>query len=61
MAKKEALWQKFVFGGVSAMAATAVVQPVDLVKNRMQMSGVGVTTKLVSRIYNERKEKKKKK
>ena len=47
MAKEEKVWQKFVFGGFSGMAATLVVQPVDLIKNRMQMSGVGVATKAV--------------
>uniref|UniRef100_A0A1B6FLT0 Mitochondrial 2-oxoglutarate/malate carrier protein n=1 Tax=Cuerna arida TaxID=1464854 RepID=A0A1B6FLT0_9HEMI len=30
---------KFVFGGCSGMAATLFVQPLDLVKNRMQLSG----------------------
>ncbi|XP_054267679.1 mitochondrial 2-oxoglutarate/malate carrier protein-like [Macrosteles quadrilineatus] len=30
---------KFVFGGVSGMTATLFVQPLDLVKNRMQLSG----------------------
>ncbi|CAG0897620.1 unnamed protein product [Darwinula stevensoni] len=32
---------KFVFGGSAGMAATFFVQPLDLVKNRMQLSGVG--------------------
>jgi len=32
---------KFLNGGLSGMAATCVVQPLDLVKNRMQLSGVG--------------------
>jgi solute carrier family 25 oxoglutarate transporter 11 len=32
---------KFLFGGLSGMAATCFVQPLDLVKNRMQLSGVG--------------------
>ncbi len=32
---------QFVFGGVSGMMATCVVQPLDLVKTRMQLSGVG--------------------
>ncbi|CAG9817599.1 unnamed protein product [Phaedon cochleariae] len=32
---------KFVFGGSAGMAATLFVQPLDLVKNRMQLSGVG--------------------
>ncbi|GMS84435.1 hypothetical protein PENTCL1PPCAC_6610, partial [Pristionchus entomophagus] len=30
---------KFLFGGVAGMGATLVVQPLDLVKNRMQLSG----------------------
>ncbi|CAJ0580173.1 unnamed protein product, partial [Mesorhabditis spiculigera] len=30
---------KFVTGGLAGMGATAVVQPLDLVKNRMQLSG----------------------
>ncbi|XP_039250064.1 mitochondrial 2-oxoglutarate/malate carrier protein-like [Styela clava] len=32
---------KFLFGGTSGMAATLFVQPLDLVKNRMQLSGEG--------------------
>ncbi|KAK2727263.1 mitochondrial 2-oxoglutarate/malate carrier protein-like [Artemia franciscana] len=36
---------KFLFGGLSGMAATCVVQPMDLVKNRMQLSGVGGAAK----------------
>uniref|UniRef100_A0A0N5ATW8 Mitochondrial 2-oxoglutarate/malate carrier protein n=1 Tax=Syphacia muris TaxID=451379 RepID=A0A0N5ATW8_9BILA len=32
---------KFVFGGLAGMSATLFVQPLDLVKNRMQMSGLG--------------------
>ncbi|CAI2347273.1 unnamed protein product [Caenorhabditis sp. 36 PRJEB53466] len=30
---------KFAFGGIAGMGATLVVQPLDLVKNRMQLSG----------------------
>ncbi|GMR36702.1 hypothetical protein PMAYCL1PPCAC_06897, partial [Pristionchus mayeri] len=30
---------KFLFGGTAGMGATLVVQPLDLVKNRMQLSG----------------------
>ncbi len=30
---------KFAFGGLSGMGATLFVQPLDLVKNRMQLSG----------------------
>ncbi|EDV30547.1 uncharacterized protein Dana_GF23354 [Drosophila ananassae] len=32
---------KFLFGGLSGMGATIVVQPLDLVKTRMQISGAG--------------------
>lgn len=32
---------KFLFGGSAGMLGTCFVQPLDLVKNRMQMSGVG--------------------
>ncbi|XP_023717148.1 mitochondrial 2-oxoglutarate/malate carrier protein [Cryptotermes secundus] len=32
---------KFLFGGLAGMGATCVVQPLDLVKNRMQLSGEG--------------------
>jgi solute carrier family 25 oxoglutarate transporter 11 len=32
---------KFLFGGSAGMAATLFVQPLDLVKNRMQLSGEG--------------------
>lgn len=32
---------KFLFGGSAGMAATIFVQPLDLVKNRMQLSGMG--------------------
>ncbi|KAK3509426.1 hypothetical protein QTP70_034185 [Hemibagrus guttatus] len=32
---------KFLFGGLSGMGATVFVQPLDLVKNRMQLSGQG--------------------
>ncbi|CAN0416585.1 mitochondrial 2-oxoglutarate/malate carrier protein [Lampetra fluviatilis] len=32
---------KFLFGGLAGMAATVFVQPLDLVKNRMQLSGEG--------------------
>lgn len=36
---------KFLFGGSAGMAATLFVQPLDLVKNRMQMSGEGGAAK----------------
>ncbi|KAJ2940396.1 hypothetical protein O0L34_g75 [Tuta absoluta] len=32
---------KFAFGGAAGMAATCVVQPLDLIKTRMQLSGGG--------------------
>lgn len=32
---------KFLFGGLAGMGATCFVQPLDLVKNRMQLSGMG--------------------
>ncbi|XP_053946169.1 mitochondrial 2-oxoglutarate/malate carrier protein [Anastrepha ludens] len=32
---------KFLFGGVAGMSATCIVQPLDLVKTRMQISGAG--------------------
>ncbi|XP_064610965.1 mitochondrial 2-oxoglutarate/malate carrier protein-like [Liolophura sinensis] len=32
---------KFLFGGAAGMGATFFVQPLDLVKNRMQLSGMG--------------------
>ncbi|XP_067947918.1 mitochondrial 2-oxoglutarate/malate carrier protein-like [Watersipora subatra] len=32
---------KFTFGGLAGMGATVFVQPLDLVKNRMQLSGEG--------------------
>ncbi|XP_046413161.1 mitochondrial 2-oxoglutarate/malate carrier protein-like [Neodiprion virginianus] len=35
---------KFLIGGVSGMGATCFVQPLDLIKNRMQLSGTKVST-----------------
>ncbi|XP_066599260.1 mitochondrial 2-oxoglutarate/malate carrier protein-like [Prorops nasuta] len=35
---------KFFIGGVSGMAATCFVQPLDLIKNRMQLSGSKTST-----------------
>eukprot|EP00045_Choanoeca_perplexa_P003335 m.29937 g.29937 ORF g.29937 m.29937 type:complete len:302 (+) comp11989_c1_seq3:170-1075(+) len=32
---------KFLFGGLAGMGATCFVQPLDLIKNRMQMAGQG--------------------
>ncbi|XP_017766619.1 PREDICTED: mitochondrial 2-oxoglutarate/malate carrier protein-like [Eufriesea mexicana] len=34
----------FLFGGTAGMAATCVVQPLDLIKNRMQLSGTRIST-----------------
>jgi len=34
-------YMKFIIGGSAGMTATLFVQPLDLVKNRMQLSGVG--------------------
>ncbi|XP_041094226.1 mitochondrial 2-oxoglutarate/malate carrier protein [Polyodon spathula] len=36
---------KFLFGGLAGMGATVFVQPLDLVKNRMQLSGEGSKTR----------------
>ncbi|KAM9700071.1 mitochondrial 2-oxoglutarate/malate carrier protein isoform 1-T1 [Menidia menidia] len=36
---------KFLFGGLAGMGATVFVQPLDLVKNRMQLSGQGTKAK----------------
>ncbi|XP_036283303.1 mitochondrial 2-oxoglutarate/malate carrier protein-like [Pipistrellus kuhlii] len=36
---------KFLFGGLAGMGATVFVQPLDLVKNRMQLSGQGAKTR----------------
>jgi len=38
--------RQFLFGGLSGMLATCVVQPLDLVKTRMQLSGEGGTAKV---------------
>lgn len=34
-------YARFIMGGAAGMAATCFVQPLDLVKTRMQMSGIG--------------------
>jgi solute carrier family 25 oxoglutarate transporter 11 len=39
-------YAKFVMGGLAGMGATMFVQPLDLVKNRMQLSGEGGSAKL---------------
>ncbi|XP_012282868.1 mitochondrial 2-oxoglutarate/malate carrier protein [Orussus abietinus] len=38
---------KFLIGGTSGMAATCFVQPLDLIKNRMQLSGTKTSTMTV--------------
>ncbi|XP_063697006.1 mitochondrial 2-oxoglutarate/malate carrier protein-like [Culicoides brevitarsis] len=38
---KRPAYLQYVFGGGSGMGATCIVQPLDLVKTRMQISGVG--------------------
>jgi len=43
---------KFLNGGLSGMAATCFVQPLDLVKNRMQLSGVGGKAKEHKSIFH---------
>jgi len=43
--KKIPNYMRFVMGGGAGMSATCFVQPLDLVKTRMQMSGVGGATK----------------
>lgn len=37
--KKEPIWLKFVNSGLSGMGATCCVQPIDLIKTRMQLAG----------------------
>lgn len=39
---------KFLFGGIAGMGATCVVQPLDLVKNRMQLMGSDGGKKMTS-------------
>ncbi|KAL0130822.1 hypothetical protein PUN28_002439 [Cardiocondyla obscurior] len=39
---------KFLIGGTSGMAATCFVQPLDLIKNRMQLSGTKTSTLTVT-------------
>lgn len=39
---------KFLFGGLSGMGATCVVQPLDLIKNRMQLIGADGGKKVTS-------------
>lgn len=44
-------WKGFLFGGLSGMGATMVVQPIDLIKNRMQLSGEGGAAKAYSNSF----------
>ena len=44
---------KFAFGGLSGCGAAACVQPMDLVKNRMQVSGEGGGKKLYRNRFSE--------
>lgn len=46
---------KFVIGGSSGMTATCFVQPLDLIKTRMQISGVGSATKEYSSSFHAAK------
>ena len=39
--KRVPSWAQFAVGGLSGMGATCFVQPIDLIKTRMQLSGVG--------------------
>lgn len=45
-------YAKFVIGGLSGMAATCFVQPLDLVKNRMQLSGEGGSARLYKNSFD---------
>ena len=38
---------KFAFGGLSGCGAATVVQPMDLVKNRMQVFEINILEKLI--------------
>lgn len=43
--KKRPVYVQYVLGGLSGIGATCVVQPLDLVKTRMQISGMGGAAK----------------
>ncbi|KAJ3030287.1 UNVERIFIED_CONTAM: hypothetical protein HDU68_009558 [Siphonaria sp. JEL0065] len=50
-APSHSLWavcQPFVFGGLSGMTATTVIQPIDMIKVRIQLAGEGAKGKGVS-------------
>ncbi|KAJ3074635.1 hypothetical protein HDU98_010728 [Podochytrium sp. JEL0797] len=51
LASSSSAWsvlQPFVFGGLSGMAATTIIQPIDMVKVRIQLAGEGAKGKGVS-------------
>jgi len=45
-------YAKFAMGGLAGMGATLFVQPLDLVKNRMQLSGEGGTAKMYKNSFD---------
>lgn len=45
-------YAKFAMGGMAGMSATMFVQPLDLVKNRMQISGEGGSAKLYKNSFD---------
>ena len=45
-------YAKFLMGGLAGMGATLFVQPLDLVKNRMQLSGEGGSAKLYKNSFH---------
>jgi len=45
-------YAKFAMGGLAGMGATLFVQPLDLVKNRMQLSGEGGSAKLYKNSFH---------
>lgn len=49
--KKEPLWVKFLNSGLSGMGATICVQPIDLIKTRMQLAGEGGGVKYRSSLH----------
>ena len=42
----------FMFGGLAGMGATMVVQPLDLLKNRLQMAGEGGGVKMYNNSFD---------
>lgn len=50
--KKQPGYLKYLFGGLSGIGATCVVQPLDLVKTRMQISGTGGGAKEYKNTYD---------